>query len=86
MLANQPFSINCSAKKRSIVSSEAGTTRDAINEIIEYEDFAIEFVDTAGLRKPGKVKWGIEKFSSLRMVKAIQQADVCMLLMDAAEA
>jgi len=72
-------------KKRSVVSEVAGTTRDAINERIEFQDKIIEFVDTAGLRKRGKIEKGIEKFSSLRVLRSIQQADICLLVTEAQE-
>lgn len=71
--------------QRSIVSEEAGTTRDPVNEIIDHGDYKIEIIDTAGLRRRGKVQWGIEKFSSLRMVKSIQEADICLLVMEGNE-
>jgi len=72
-------------KKRSIVSDEAGTTRDTVNETIKHENYTIEFIDTAGLRRRGKVEWGIEKYGSLRMIKAIQSADLCMMIMESDE-
>lgn len=72
-------------KQRSVVSAEAGTTRDAINESIEYAGHTIEFVDTAGLRRRGKIERGIEKFSSLRVLKSIQEADICLLVTEAHE-
>lgn len=72
-------------KKRSVVSEIAGTTRDSINEQIEFQGKIIEFIDTAGLRKRGKIEKGIEKFSSLRVLRAIQQADICLLVTEAYE-
>ncbi|MFH0905453.1 MAG: ribosome biogenesis GTPase Der [bacterium] len=72
-------------KKRSVVSSSAGTTRDAINEQIVYEGRLIEFIDTAGLRKRGKIELGIEKVSSLGVLRSVQQADVCLLITEASE-
>lgn len=72
-------------KNRSIVSKEAGTTRDTIDEQILFENHILEFTDTAGLRRRGKVEVGIEKFSALRMLRAAQSADICLLLMEADE-
>jgi len=72
-------------KTRSVVSRLAGTTRDTINERILFSDFWIEFIDTAGLRRRGKVEVGIEKFSALRMLRAVQSADICLLVMEADE-
>lgn len=72
-------------KNRSIVSNVAGTTRDAINEMLEAGDYTIELIDTAGLRRRGKIEVGIEKYSSLRVLKSVQEADVCLLLMEAQE-
>lgn len=72
-------------KERSVVSKEAGTTRDTINEQIIFEKYILEFIDTAGLRRRGKVEVGIEKFSALRMLRAVQSSDICLLLMEANE-
>jgi GTP-binding protein len=72
-------------KNRSLVSDIAGTTRDTINERTVYGRYTLEFVDTAGLRRRGKVEVGIEKFSALRMLRASQSADICLLLMEADE-
>lgn len=72
-------------KHRSVVSSTAGTTRDAINETVTHGDYQIEFIDTAGLRRRGKVEVGIEKYSALRVLKSAQEADICLLVMEAHE-
>jgi GTP-binding protein len=72
-------------KKRSVVSDEAGTTRDTVNERIDFGEHIIEFVDTAGLRRRGKIEKGIEQFSSLRVLKSIQDADICLLVTEANE-
>jgi len=72
-------------KKRSVVSSIPGTTRDVINERIKVGDTLIEFIDTAGLRRRGKIERGIEKFSSLRVLRSVQQADICLLVTEAQE-
>lgn len=72
-------------KQQAIVSSRQGTTRD-INRIqIKYHGRPIEVLDTAGLRKPGKREIGIEKFSALRTLAAIEEADICALLVDSTE-
>lgn len=70
---------------RVIVSNEAGTTRDAIDTTFTYhgEDFVV--IDTAGMRKKGKVYEKIEKYSLLRSLKAIDRSDVCILVINAEE-
>ncbi|MDO5451572.1 MAG: ribosome biogenesis GTPase Der [Candidatus Saccharibacteria bacterium] len=72
-------------KQQAIVSSRQGTTRD-INRIqVKYKGQEIEILDTAGLRRPGKREVGIEKFSAIRTLAAIEEADVCALLIDGTE-
>ncbi len=72
-------------KQQAIVADLSGTTRD-INRIeIKYKGRTIELLDTAGLRKPGKREVGIEKFSALRTLAAIEEADICCLLIDGTE-
>ncbi len=72
-------------KQQAIVSSRQGTTRD-INRInVKYHSRDLEILDTAGLRKPGKREVGIEKFSALRTLAAIEESDICTLLVDATE-
>ncbi|MBP5512183.1 ribosome biogenesis GTPase Der [Candidatus Saccharibacteria bacterium] len=72
-------------KQQAVVSSRQGTTRD-INRIeIKYKGQKIEILDTAGLRKPGKREVGIEKFSAIRTLAAIEEADICALLVDSKE-
>lgn len=70
---------------RVIVHSEAGTTRDAIDTYLEYEDQTICLVDTAGLRRRSRVQDEVEFYSRLRATAAIERADVCLLLVDSAE-
>ena len=72
-------------KQQAIVANVAGTTRDTNKTEIRFHDRNIELVDTAGMRKPGKQEVGIEKFSVLRTLNAIDEADICLLLMDANE-
>ena len=70
-------------KERAIVSPIAGTTRDAIDMKIQYEDIEVTLIDTAGIRRRGKIDPGVEKYSVLRSFKAIERADVALLLIDA---
>jgi len=69
--------------ERAIVSPIAGTTRDAVDTIIHYNDLDITLIDTAGIRKRGKVDPGVEKYSVLRAMKAIERCDVALLMIDA---
>ncbi len=71
-----------SKKQQAIVADRAGTTRDINRSIVRYEGREIEIMDTAGIRRNGKIERGIEKFSVIRSLSAIEQADVCMLLID----
>ncbi|CAI8051597.1 GTPase Der [Geodia barretti] len=72
-------------EERSIVSPEAGTTRDALDTPITYRDHTITLVDTAGIRRPGQVQRGIEKYSVLRAVNAVHRSDITLLITDATE-
>ena len=72
-------------KQQAIVANLSGTTRDINRTEIRYKGRTIELLDTAGLRKPGKREVGIEKFSALRSLAAIEEADVCCLLVDSTE-
>lgn len=72
-------------EERSIVSPIAGTTRDAIDTTILYHGAPVTLIDTAGIRKRGRIEPGVEKFSVLRTMKAIERADVSLLLIDAVE-
>ena len=72
-------------KQQAIVSSRQGTTRDINRVQINYHKRPIEILDTAGLRRPGKREVGIEKFSAIRTLAAIEEADICALLIDATE-
>lgn len=69
---------------RAVVSSVAGTTIDPIDESIEYENKKITFVDTAGIRKRGKIL-GIEKYALMRTEKMLESADMVLLVLDASE-
>jgi GTP-binding protein len=70
-------------QERMIVSDIPGTTRDAIDTLIKYEGLDIVLIDTAGIRRRGKIEPGVEKYSFLRSLKAVSRADVCLLLLDA---
>lgn len=72
-------------KQQAIVSSRQGTTRDVNRMEVRYKGRDLEILDTAGLRRQGKREVGIEKFSALRTLAAIEEADVCALLVDATE-
>lgn len=71
--------------ERLIVSNIAGTTRDAVDTQIENEYGKFNFIDTAGIRRQSKVEDRIEKFSVLRAKMAVERADVCLIMVDAAE-
>ncbi|MBQ6409970.1 GTP-binding protein, partial [Candidatus Saccharibacteria bacterium] len=72
-------------KQQAIVSSRQGTTRDVNRASVHYKGREIEILDTAGLRRPGKREVGIEKFSAIRTLAAIEEADICCLLVDSTE-
>jgi GTP-binding protein len=72
-------------KQQAIVADRAGTTRDVNRTPIRYQGKDIELLDTAGIRRSGKIEVGIERFSVIRALAAIEQADVCLLLMDVNE-
>jgi len=69
--------------ERSIVSPIAGTTRDAVDTKFEVQGLPITLIDTAGIRRRGKIEHGVEQYSVLRSFKAIERADVVLLLIDA---
>jgi GTP-binding protein len=72
-------------KQQAIVADRAGTTRDINRTLLRYRGREIELMDTAGIRRSGKIEVGIERFSVIRALSAIEQSDVCLLLMDANE-
>lgn len=72
-------------KQQAIVANVAGTTRDVNRISLRYNNRDIQLLDTAGIRKQGKQEVGIEKFSVLRSLAAIEESDVCLLLMDVNE-
>ncbi|MEK7561281.1 MAG: ribosome biogenesis GTPase Der [Patescibacteria group bacterium] len=73
------------AKQQAIVSERAGTTRDVNRIVVRYHEREIELMDTAGIRRSGKIERGVEHFSVLRALAAIEEAGICLLLMDVNE-
>jgi GTP-binding protein len=72
-------------QERMIVSETPGTTRDAVDSLIEWDGEQVTLIDTAGIRRRGRVAPGIERYSVIRALRAIQRADVALLLLDATE-
>ncbi|MDR1300298.1 MAG: ribosome biogenesis GTPase Der [Candidatus Nomurabacteria bacterium] len=72
-------------KQQAVVAARAGTTRDINRAHFKYDGRDIELLDTAGVRRSGKIERGIEKFSILRTMQAIEESDICLLLMDVGE-
>lgn len=72
-------------EERAIVSPIAGTTRDAIDSKLKWHGQTFTLVDTAGIRRRGKIDPGVEKYSVLRSIKALDRADVALLLIDGVE-
>ena len=72
-------------EEKAIVSNIAGTTRDAVDTPFKYEGKKFIAIDTAGIRKSGRIYENIEKYSVLRSMKAIERSDVCILVINAEE-
>jgi GTP-binding protein len=72
-------------QERAIVSPIAGTTRDAVDTKMKVNDIDVTLIDTAGIRRRGRIDRGVEKFSVLRAMKAIERSDVALLMIDAVE-
>ena len=72
-------------QERSIVSETPGTTRDSLDTLVSLGDTSVLLIDTAGIRRRGSIEPGIERYSVLRSIRAIDRADVVILLMDASE-
>jgi GTP-binding protein len=72
-------------QERMIVSEKPGTTRDSVDSVIDWQGELVTLIDTAGIRRRGRVTPGIERYSVLRAMRAIQRADVALLLLDATE-
>jgi GTPase len=70
-------------QERSIVSDVAGTTRDAIDTTIQWHGGPVTLIDTAGIRRRGRIEPGVEQFSVIRAFSAIERADVAVLMIDA---
>jgi GTP-binding protein len=70
-------------RERAIVSPIPGTTRDAVDTRIEVDGLPVTLIDTAGIRRRGRIEQGVEKYSVLRSFKAIERADVALLMVDA---
>ncbi len=68
---------------RYVVHPEAGTTRDAVDSVLRYHGHTLRFIDTAGLRRRARVQEDVEFYSTLRTRRAIERADVCVLVVDA---
>ncbi|HEX6288512.1 MAG TPA: ribosome biogenesis GTPase Der [Herpetosiphonaceae bacterium] len=71
--------------ERVVVSDVPGTTRDTIDTVLEYNGEKILLIDTAGIRRRGRIDQGIEKYSVLRALRAIERADIALLMIDATE-
>ena len=72
-------------KQQALVSERAGTTRDVNRIVIKFEGRELELMDTAGIRRSGKIERGVERFSVIRSLSAFEQADICLLVMDVNE-
>ena len=72
-------------KQQALVAPRAGTTRDVNRSTIRYNNQELEIMDTAGIRRPGKIERGVEHFSFLRSIAAIEESEICFLLIDANE-
>jgi GTP-binding protein len=70
-------------EERHVVAPEAGTTRDAVDSLLRYRGRLLKFIDTAGLRRRAKVEDDLEFYSTLRTERAIERAQVCVLVVDA---
>ena len=72
-------------EERAIVSPIAGTTRDAVDTTFAFNDHEVVLIDTAGIRRAGKIQGSVEYYTVLRAVRAIERADVVMLVIDSAD-
>jgi GTP-binding protein len=72
-------------KERVIVNDIPGTTRDAIDTLLDFEGQSVLLIDTAGIRRRGRVDAGIESYSVIRALRAIDRSDIALLVLDAAE-
>lgn len=74
-----------SGKEGNIVTNIPGTTRDSIDLNLTYKNKKFTFIDTAGLRRKKKIKYGVEYFSTMRTIESINRADIVLLLLDASD-
>ena len=72
-------------ESRAIVSEISGTTRDPVDTTIVYQDREIQLIDTAGIRRRGSIKQGIEHYSVLRSIRAVERCHIAALVLDASE-
>ncbi len=72
-------------EERVVVSNIAGTTRDSIDSVLKYNNEEFVMIDTAGMRKKGKVFESVEKYSLFRSMKAIDRSDICVVVINAEE-
>ena len=72
-------------EERLVVSDQAGTTRDSVDALLRYHGRSLIFVDTAGLRRQSRIHESLEYYSALRTERAVERADVCLLLVDGTE-
>lgn len=72
-------------QQRSVVSTIPGTTRDSIDTSFMYDDVPVTLIDTAGVRRAGRIERGVEKYSVLRTLRAIERCDIALLMIDAQE-
>lgn len=70
---------------RMIVSDKPGTTRDAVDSLVEWDGQPVTLIDTAGIRRRGRIEPGVERYSVIRALRAIQRSDVALLLIDAVD-
>jgi GTP-binding protein len=71
--------------ERAIVDDVPGTTRDAIDTLVDFEGESVLLIDTAGIKRRGRIKGGVGRYSAIRALRAIERADVALLVLDAAE-
>jgi GTP-binding protein len=71
--------------KRAIVDDAPGTTRDAVDTLFDFQGQSVLLIDTAGIRRRGRVKTGVERYSVIRTLRAIDRADIVLLVLDATE-
>ena len=72
-------------EERSLVSDQAGTTRDPIDSVLRYKERDLVFVDTAGIRRQSRINESLEYYSALRTERIVREADICLVLVDATE-